>query len=190
MPYTGAMAVHTVRQPVAHMSEAEFLTRIHEKPSLEFIDGVIYRKPVAGRRHSKLTQRLDHEIYIYAQQHGGWGGPEVHVNFSEEFHRVYRVPDISYWTPDKPDNDSDIPLPPTLAIEVRSPDQSMNELREKCTFMLDGGVDVCWLVDPQSRSVEIFEGEAARTLGDDSVLQSAALPGFSLPIAELFAVID
>jgi hypothetical protein len=35
------MATRTAPQPIAHMSEDEFLALIDEKPSLEYIDGAV-----------------------------------------------------------------------------------------------------------------------------------------------------
>ncbi|MCZ2109207.1 MAG: Uma2 family endonuclease, partial [Dehalococcoidia bacterium] len=99
----------------------------------------------------------------------------------------YRLPDVSYWSsPSRPANDS----VPTLAIEVRSPGQTMGELREKCRFFRRNGVQVAWLADLESRTVEVFEEERdAEALTAPAVLTSLALPGFALDLAGLFGVL-
>ncbi len=80
---------------------------------------------------------------------------------------------------------------PTLAIETRSPDQAGSELRTKCRFFRQNGVAACWLLDPKTRTAEIFEGDRdGERLGADGVLETACMPGFSLPLRELFAVLD
>jgi Uma2 family endonuclease len=57
--------------------------------------------------------------------------------------------------------------------------------------MRANGVDVCWLIDPETRSVEVFEGaKDGETLEADGTLASASLPGFTLPLRDLFAVLD
>ena len=67
----------------------------------------------------------------------------------------------------------------------------MAELRRKCRSFRANGVEVCWLLDPQSRSVEVFEGERdGDRLVADAVLESPAMPGFTLTLSELFAVLD
>ena len=79
---------------------------------------------------------------------------------------------------------------PTLAVEVRSPSQSLSEQRAKCRYYLGHGVDVAWLVDPNSRTIEIFEKVGERTITEAGVLSATALPGFHLKLADLFQVVD
>jgi Uma2 family endonuclease len=54
---------------------------------------------------------------------------------------------------------------------------------------LQAGVRLVWLVDPASRTVSVFRPDAApRTLGEGDILDGGdILPGFSLPVAEIFA---
>ena len=99
----------------------------------------------------------------------------------------YRLPDVSYCAKGKPFGDQ---LPPTLAIEIRSPGQTRNELRAKCRFFRANGVDECWLVDSRLRTVEQFSSEGEFILGTDQTLIATALPGFELVLSELFAVLD
>ena len=80
---------------------------------------------------------------------------------------------------------------PTLAVEVRSPGESLNAQRAKCRQFRENGVAVCWLVDPASRTVEVFEdGRDGERLQGAVSLASSHLPGFSLAIEALFAVLD
>ncbi len=67
----------------------------------------------------------------------------------------------------------------------------MAELRRKCRSFRANGVDACWLIDPMSRAAEVFEGDRdAEMLPSDGTLETAVMPGFSLPLADLFAVLD
>ena len=53
------------------------------------------------------------------------------------------------------------------------------------------GVNVCWLIDPVSRQVEVFEGDRDGVrLPADGILETPVMPGFSLPLSDLFAVLD
>jgi Uma2 family endonuclease len=78
-----------------------------------------------------------------------------------------------------------------VAIEVRSPDDTPAELREKCAFYVAHGVAEAWLLDPVARTAEVSRapGERVEVTGD-GVLVSPVLPGFSVPLADLFAVLD
>src|SRR5690606_25618565 len=97
-----------------------------------------------------------------------------------------------YWAPDRPIEGPRAMRPPTLAAEIRSPGQSIESMRERCRFFLTNGVDVCWLVDPSSQTVEVFDkaDAAASSLRADDTLRAPQLPGFALAVSDLFAVLD
>jgi len=61
-------------------------------------------------------------------------------------------------------------------------------LRRKCEFLRSTGVEACWLIDPFSRKAELYEG--AHKGAPIEELNAACLPGFALPLVELFAVIE
>ncbi|MGE0599225.1 MAG: Uma2 family endonuclease [Dehalococcoidia bacterium] len=168
------------------MSEREYLTLPEEKPYLEYVDGVVLQKPTPNRAHSRLVKFLILAIAAYERQFGGNSGPEQRVEMGDD--SGYRIPDASYWAPDREDGDDSIP---SLVVEVRSPGQAMAELRRKCRAFRENGVDVCWLVDPSSRSVEVFEGDRdGEPLAHGAALETSVMPGFSLPLENLFAVLD
>lgn len=83
---------------------------------------------------------------------------------------------------------------PELVVEVLSPG-SANERRDreiKLSLYSRRGVDEYWIVDWRARTVEIYRrGESALhltgTLTSDDTLTSPLLPGFSCPIASLWA---
>jgi Uma2 family endonuclease len=168
------------------MSEAEFLSLPEEKPYLEYVDGVVLQKPMPNKNHSRLVKLLILALAAYERTHGGDSGPDQRLRLPDG--SGYRVPDTSYWAPGRDDSDDSVP---SVAIEVRSPDQTMAELRRKCRSFRENGVDVCWLVDPASRTVEVFEGSRdAERLSGDAVLETPVMPGFRLPLNELFAVLQ
>lgn len=164
------------------MSEAEYLALPEEKPYLEYVDGVVLQKPMPNWDHTLLAGELIIEFGAYQRVHGGATGPE----FRARLPRVgnHRLPDVSFWAADRPKGDSSLP---TLVVEIRSPGQTMNELRAKCRSFIAAGVDACWIIDPVSRTAEVFEGDDVRPIGPGGTLESAAMPGFSLPLADLFA---
>ena len=82
-----------------------------------------------------------------------------------------------------------LPIVPALVIEVRSPSDRTGRLRGKIREYLSSHVRLIWVVDPTESTVMVYrpnmqgleytEGQALD--GYD------VLPGFSLPVAELFA---
>ena len=177
--YDGASAYHGLR-----MTEEEYLALPEDKPYLEYIDGVVVQKLMGDERHGVLAGEFIYQLATYRRRFGGRVGPEIRARFTGA---NYRLPDVSYYAKGKPFGDR---LPPTLAIEIRSPGQTRNELRTKCRFFRANGVDECWLVDPRLRTLELFSAEGEFILGADQALVSLALPGFELALSELFAVLE
>jgi Uma2 family endonuclease len=180
-------------QPVTHarMTLDEFEALPEQKPYLEYVHGEVIQKPVPKRPHWIIADEMLARLRDYRGTRGGRSGPEPSVYFTTERETLMRVPDVAYWAPGKPEGDDLRSLPPTLAVEIRSWQQSTYDQREKCRFMRRYGVDVCWLIDPDARTVEVYEGEGEPVLlTGDAVLESAHLPGFSLALADLWAVLD
>src|SRR4029079_666973 len=169
------------------MSEEAYLALPEEKPYLEWVDGVVVQKAVPNRTHALLVLKIGNAFFVYMELVGGSAGPERRV-FLSVTGRVYRLPDIAYWAPNRVDKDDSAP---TVAVEVRSPGEGMNSQRGKCRRYRANGIPVCWLVDPDRRTVEVFEGELdGKVLAAGDVLETPHMPGFSLPLDELFAVLD
>lgn len=85
---------------------------------------------------------------------------------------VIRYPDVS----------------PDLCVEVVDPGDDRRELREKVEEYFAAGVRMVWVVDPEERSVTVLtQPDEGRTLYGKSVLDGGeVLPGFSIPVADLF----
>ncbi|MCS6910447.1 MAG: Uma2 family endonuclease [Anaerolineales bacterium] len=85
--------------------------------------------------------------------------------------------------------DGFLDVAPELVVEILSPNGYWVELNRKLREYFAAGVRLVWVVDPASRLVyayrsttDIREFTEAETLTGEDVL-----PGFSLPLAELFA---
>jgi len=168
------------------MSEAEYLALPEEKPYLEYVDGVVLQKPMPDEFHGRLIWFPDYLLYAYALRAGGDGGPERRTRLAGQ--AGYRLPDTAYWAPGRPSGRDSIP---SVVFEVRSEGQSMAELREKCRAFRRNGVECCWLIDPYARTVEVFdETRDAERLRADAPIETAAMPGFSVSQAELWAALD
>jgi Uma2 family endonuclease len=81
-------------------------------------------------------------------------------------------------------------LVPDLAIEVVSPSNSASEVAEKVREYRKVGVTAVWVIYPELSQVYIFSGAdptSFRVLERHDVLeQPDLLPGFRLPLADLF----
>ena len=78
---------------------------------------------------------------------------------------------------------------PDLAVEVRSPDDSVAELLAKAAEYLAAGTELVWIIDPIETTVHVLSsGAGAVTLGPgDALSGGTTVPGFTLSIGALFA---
>ena len=168
------------------MTEEEFVELDDaEETDLEFADGFATEKAVVDRNHANLVGELGGHFFLHRRRKGGEFGPERRVRVRPG-RRI--KPDNAYYVRGAPMGEDVLP---TIAVEVRSKSQTMAEQRRKCHEYVDAGVPEVWLIDPVSRSVEVFLGtHVAQSLRAPETLTSRHLPGFALALAELFSVLD
>ena len=81
--------------------------------------------------------------------------------------------------------------PPLLVVEVLSPSNTRRDVEERLADYRSIGVPECWLARFSARTVEVLRlsGDGVAVLGIygmGDVLRSEVLPGFELPIADIF----
>ena len=83
-------------------------------------------------------------------------------------------------------------LVPDLAIEVLSEDNTPKEMSRKLDDDFDAGVRLVWFVDPRKRAVEVFTSKkSSKVLHEGDTLSGGKiLPGFAVPLKELFADVE
>jgi Uma2 family endonuclease len=79
---------------------------------------------------------------------------------------------------------------PDLVVEIKSPDESYASLREKAAYYLRQGVSVVWVLLPEKKSVEVYQGgrEPVVLTAEESLDGGEVLPNFRLSLADLFAL--
>jgi Uma2 family endonuclease len=83
-------------------------------------------------------------------------------------------------------------LAPDLAVEVLSKSNTKAEMKRKLREYFDAGVLLVWLIDPKTRTIVVHTSPKTSTkLGEGQTLDGGdVLPGFALPIVELFECLD
>jgi len=104
-----------------------------------------------------------------------------------------RVPDVCFISWDKFPNRQlpaqPVPrLAPDLAVEVLSPGNTEAEMWRKLHDYFAAGVRLVWYVDPRMRSARAYTAaDQCVALGEqDSLSGGEVLPGFELPLKDLF----
>ncbi len=164
-----------------------YLALPEEKPYLEYIHGEAVPKMAPDRIHGTIAAHMAALLSGHQREHSGTTVVEGRVQFADPVDPRFMLPDVAYYAAGRALDARAAMAPPTLAVEIRSAEQSLEGQREKCRYYRAHGVDVAWLVDPVTRAVEVFEGPSHLVLEPGAVLTSAALTGFSVPVADLFA---
>jgi Uma2 family endonuclease len=74
-------------------------------------------------------------------------------------------------------------------VEVVSSNNLWSEVEEKVEEYLESGVRMIWIVNPRTRSITVYRSRSlAQILSRDDTLNGEdVLPGFSVPVSEIFA---
>ncbi len=77
---------------------------------------------------------------------------------------------------------------PTLAVEILSPSDKLEDINEKITTYRNAGVPLVWILDPYDRTVKVYRPDARPELFNDGQDLTAEphLPGFRVPVRRLF----
>jgi len=173
---------------------AEELERMgHQDFGYELVRGELVPVSPPGGEHGELATRIAAALYgfVQARRLGTVYVETGYVLFRDP--DTVRGPDVSFLSRDRAarvrDRRGFVPGAPDLAIEIRSPDNTPAELSDKAQEYLDAGARLVWVVDPPSRSVQVHQaGHPPRVLSKGEVLDAGeVLPGFTLPLAELFS---
>jgi len=162
----------------------------------ELIDGILVEKAV-GFRESLLGRRLVvlMELFVYSRNLGILTLPDGMMRLAAG--RV-RAPDIAFVSWDRIPNrciptDPVPDLVPDLAVEILSEGNTPGEMRLKREDYFRAGTVLVWQVDPRRRQVSVYaqvDPPAVVLMATDMLMGDPVLPGFALPLADLFAELD
>ncbi len=168
----------------------EFLALPDGETAFELIDGEAIPKASPQRFHSRTCLALIRILENWALSRGETG-VEWAVVLSREGNPWVPVPDLLYISNERLSNmgDEDVPcpVPPELAIEVISPDQSFGGMAEKATDYLSAGVSRVWIVDPRAKTITVFMPEQLPiTYRGNRVLSDELFPTLELTAQDVF----
>lgn len=194
----GPMSLARIRTtpPPGTATESDFCQMERAGQALcELIDGVLLEKAV-GYTESMLAIQLAHILlqYVSANRCGiilGADGPfRLHVG-------QIRMPDVAFVSKKRlgsvrPFETAVLDVIPNLAVEILSPSNTEREMTRKKNDYFSAGVELVWYIWPQTRTVEVFTApDSLQTLSGNAILTGGdVLPGFELPLSQLFAVLD
>ena len=166
------------------ISIEEFANLPDEPGKQELSNGEVIITPLPKLIHTKVSHRLYHAL-------DGIGVGEV--RFAAGFQlgpRTVRQPDVAVLLRKRVvPEDSWWQGAPDIAIEVLSPGNSAEDIELKISQYLAAGAILVWIVSPKARQVSIYRADGTGALLQEpaSLTGEPVLPGFALPLVDLFA---
>jgi Uma2 family endonuclease len=155
---------------------------------LKLIDGEIVEK-MPTREHGIIVGLVVMWLNTYLWQNNlGYAAVEARHRPPDD-KKNNRIPDMSYVADlSKPiEKQGSVPYMPDLCIEVKSPDDTPGEMREKAKFYLLHSARLVWLIFPEERIVEWYAHDDEGVCGMGQELDGRdVLHGFKLLVDHIF----
>lgn len=158
----------------------------------ELVDGVLVEKTMGYRESMLAVAIADHlRGFVMPRKLGIVLGEAGTLKILP---RQVRIPDVCFlaWERFPGGQLPEVPIPavaPDLAVEVLSAGNTEGEMRRKLRDYFAAGVRLVWYVDPETRTARAYTAvDQGTQYGESDALPGGdVLPGFALPLAELFA---
>jgi Uma2 family endonuclease len=154
----------------------------------ELIRGRVVWHPTSMALHGLVCANVGSKLLDYDRLLKlGWVCGRVGVVFGQD---TLICPDVTYWSRKRLSTIADEypDIPPDIAVEVLSCIESREVVHEKMQIYILNGVKLVWLVDPDTRTVTVYQGSLRGMELDetDSLTGGDVLPGFSCKLTDIF----
>jgi Uma2 family endonuclease len=169
--------------------------RDRERRLFELVDGVLVEK-VMGYWDSVLAIELAGVLrdFLKRRKLGTLAGAAGMLLVSPG---LVRIPDLSFISRGRLAHHRGarapiLPLAPDLAIEVLSEGNTPREMARKVTEYFAAGCRLVWLVNARNRTVTVYTSPAKPIILTEkqTLTGGDVLPGFRLPLRNLFRLLD
>jgi len=171
----------------------EDLLAMPDRKGYELVDGHLVE-----RHMSRLSSWVGGQVYsalniFLREQQLGWAWPadQGYVCFPDAPGKV-RLPDVTFIRrerlPDALTSEGYTYIPPDLAVEVISPNESAYEVENKVLEYLNAGVALVWVINPEARTVRIHrkDGSVGWLREEGELSGEDVVPGFRCRVAAIF----
>jgi Uma2 family endonuclease len=161
-----------------------------EDKRYELDEGELIEMTRPAYRHNRVLIRLTAKVFNFFER-SQLGEVLNSENLYALAPSIRRAPDLAIFLGDRSKELADakvIPIVPDIAAEVLSPSETPRMIHRKRKQYFEAGVKEVWLIHPEVREIEIWTGACvSEVLAASDVLTSRLLPGFELPLEDLFA---
>jgi Uma2 family endonuclease len=153
-------------------------------PDREFVDGRIEERNLGEKEHSIIQRYL---TVLFAIKRAEWGVevfPELRTQTKA---RNFRVPDVLVVRAGER-FERYVTQPPLIAIEILSPEDTLQAMRSKAAEYRLFGVEHIWTIDPEARIVRRYvEGGLDEVLDGELAVPETPI---RVVLSEMFAELD
>ena len=184
---------HIETQPQAPIT-GEDLARLGDIGPSELIKGeIVYMSPT-GFWHGRIENRIGSliERFVRSNDLGEVFSGEVGI-YTQRNPDTIRAADVGFVSRGRlaqVKSKSYLDVAPELVVEILSPDDRWSDLTDKLDEYFAIGVNLIWVVDPRRKQVYVYRSvtDVQRLSVEETLTGGEALPGFSVSVAELFAM--
>ncbi len=162
-----------------------------ETRRLEVVKGALREMTPTGGLHGVIALEIGYQILHHAKQHqlGYATSAETGFILAADPYTV-RAPDVGFVARERisgPIPSKYFPFAPDLAVEVVSPNDTAQDIRERVLDFLKAGTRLVWVIYPESKTVDVYRPDGVQVVAIDGALNGGdVLPGFRLALRELF----
>ena len=169
----------------AFVSLDEYLNTSYE-PDREFVDGALVERNVGTPRHGRLQLIVGAFFRQYRKSLRIEAFVATRLRVAD---RRHRIPDLLVVeTPYEPGKViTDVPV---ITAEIKSPDDTFDDIIDKCFEYEALGVRNILVMEPDNRRAWLFEQNNLRLLTGNSAQLSLSQATLDFPFAEMFAELD
>ena len=167
---------------------AELFYQLPQEEGREFelLDGEVVEMPGPTYEHGRIVMKLGSLLYPGLR---GRGEQVDNTDFSDSRLAALR-PDLAILLGEKPSLVDPwklpVTIPPDLVVEVVSPSESAFRVDRRINAYLRFGVQEIWIIYPEDRSLYLHAEACVKRLRPGSTLETPLLPGWSVPVDDIF----
>jgi Uma2 family endonuclease len=159
----------------------------------ELLNGELIDMGNSGAKHGYLAIVLSSALFavVMAQKLGALFDSSTAFKMKNG---NKRSPDISFFAKERLQGLEELPTgfldgAPDLVVEVLSPGNTVEEIDDKLVEYFENGARLVWVINPRQQYILVYRSSASpdRLLKlADALTGEEVIPGFSLPVADLF----
>jgi Uma2 family endonuclease len=186
------MSTAVATETEARLYTPEDLLAMPDGKNYELVNGRLVERNM-GAESSEVGGNLYFQLRLYSREHDlgrVWPADNGFQCFPHAPGLVRR-PDVSFVKKGRlPGGVSPkgwVRIPPDLAVEVVSPNDTVGELEEKLDDYREAGVPLVWVIYPDQRKARVFrpDGSAVEVMEDGELSGEDIIPGFRCPLREI-----